>query len=127
MSSLQIPAQTFPVGETMVPSKANQQTFPQRQVSQGIVTIPLSSPIDANTAADFHLELMLLDGTWTLLDEQTVAAATRHPISQVVFEQNWDTPITVKGLRLRVDVRDFVAGSGLAQPVSVGASTVTWN
>jgi len=126
MPTLQIPAQTFPVGETVVPSKANQQTFPQRQVSQGVVSIPITT-LGADTAADFILELMLPDGTWTLLDSSTAFGTSRHPVSTVVFTEIWDTPITVQGLRLRVDVGDAVPGSGLAQPVSTGAGTVTWN
>jgi len=138
MSSIQAaPAATYPVGESIVPSKANQQTFPSRTVATGSVSIPATGLNDLNTAVDFTLELLQPDNTWIVVDEATAfgfpaaqggwLTRSGQIVNTVLFEGAWDTPITVKGIRLRIDVRDAVPGSGLATPASLGAITLTWN
>lgn len=131
------PAATYPVGETVVPAKANQQTFAQRTVASGSVSIPATGLTDVNTAVDFTLELLQPNNTWIVLDQ---SSAFGFPAAQggwltragtvvntIQFSEIWDTPVTVKGIRLRINVRDTVPGSGLATPAPLGAITLTWN
>ena len=135
MPSIQAaPAQVYPVGETIVPSSPGQQQFPQRTVNQGIVQIPVGGMTDPNTAVDFILEIQLPDNSWVVLGQSTVFGHVGGPqdragnkSSNRTFTNNWDDPITCKGIRMRVNVRDSVPGSGLATPASLGIATVTWN
>lgn len=138
MSTIQAaPAATYPVGETIVPSKASQQTFASRTVAQGEVQIPATGLTDPNTAVDFTLELMQPDNTWIVIAQSTAfgfpaaqggwLTRSGQVVNTVTFSETWDTAVTVKGIRLRIDVRDAVPGSGLATPASLGAITLTWN
>lgn len=135
MASIQAaPAQTYPVGESIVPPKATQQHFASRVVNTGEVSFDVTAFTDPNTAVDFFLEMQQSsDSSWILIDSSTEVGApggpqTRNgPIGTLTFAQEWDAGFTVKGARLRIDVRDAVPGSGLAQPVSLGAITLTWS
>ena len=135
MPSIQAaPAQVYPVGETIVPSSPGQQQFPQRTIDNANLSFPADQFTDPDTAIDFLIEVQLPDNSWALVMQATAVGSsggwkTRNNtvITTLIINGAWYSPITVKGARARITVRDAVAGSGLAKPVSLGAMTLTWN
>jgi len=129
------PAQTYPVGETVVPSQPNQQTFNQRVVNVASAVVPYPAFTDPNTQVTIAVDFMLSDGSWTTYYSDTlVGRATPqvdrsgNPITSFDIHADWGVAgMQVKGARLHVIVADAPGHPGAAQPVPLGAISLTWN
>lgn len=129
------PPQTYPVGETDVPSAGGSVFHPARTVTMGWGSLDAAGFTDPNTAIDFSVELQRAD------DQSWFVAAAVYAVgspggwvarngvvhTSLDFVGRWPAPFSAQGGRIRIIVRDAVPGSGLAQPISLGAITLGWN